>query len=159
MRVPFIVRWPGKIPAGRISNEIVHEMDIFPTLARVVGAKVPTDRAIDGVDQLDFFVGKQDKSNRDGFVIYVGNDIYGVKWKNWKMMNKELDTGTSEVKEWGIPRFFNLYLDPKEEHALSYEIQYLWVRYPAGKILADHLASLQKYPPIKPGAPDPYVPP
>lgn len=159
LRVPFIVRWPGKVPAGRVSNEIVHEMDIFPTVARVVGAKVPGDRAIDGVDQLDFFIGKQDKSNRDGFVVYVGNDIYGVKWHNWKMMNKELDTGTGVVKEWSIPRFFNLYLDPKEEHALSYEVQYLWVRFPAGKILADHLASLQKYPPIKPGTPDPYIPP
>jgi hypothetical protein len=53
----------------------------------------------------------------------------------------------------------NLYLDPKEEHALRYEIQYAWVRYPAGNILAENLASLQKYPPIKPGAPDPYVPP
>ena len=159
LRVPFIVRWPGKIPAGRVSNEIIHQMDIFPTLARVVGGKVPTDRAIDGVDQLDFFMGKQDKSNRDGFVVYVGNEIYGVKWQNWKMMNKELDTGTGVVKEWSIPRFFNLYLDPQEEHALSYEIQYTWVRFPAGKILADHLASFQKYPPIKPGAPDPYVPP
>jgi hypothetical protein len=39
----------------------------------------------------------------------------------------------------------------KEEHGLSYEYQYFWVRFPAGKILADHLASLQKYPPIKPG--------
>jgi arylsulfatase A-like enzyme len=159
LRVPFIIRWPGKIAPGRVSNEIVHEMDIFPTLARVAGAKVPTDRAIDGVDQLDFMTGKQEKSNRDGFVVYVGNQIYGVKWENWKMMSKELDTGTGVVKEWGIPRFFNLYLDPKEEHALSYEAQYAWVRYPAGKILADHLASFQKYPPIKPGAPDPYVPP
>ena len=50
-------------------------------------------------------------------------------------------------------------LDPKEEHALSYEIQDLWVRYPAGQILVDHLASFQRYPPIKPGTPDPYVPP
>jgi hypothetical protein len=45
-----------------------------------------------------------------------------------------------------------------EEHALSYESQYLWVLRPAGKILTDHLASLRKYPPIPPGAPDPYVP-
>jgi hypothetical protein len=104
-------------------------------------------------------MGKQDKSNRDGFVVYVGNEIYGVKWENWKMMSKELDTGTGVVKEWGIPRFFNLHLDPKEEHALSYEYKDLWVRYPAGQILVDHLASLQKYPPIKPGTPDPYVPP
>lgn len=48
LRVPFIVRWPGKIPAGRVSNEIVHEMDLFTTLASLVGGKVPTDRAIDG---------------------------------------------------------------------------------------------------------------
>lgn len=159
LRVPFIVRWPGKIPSGLLSNEIVHEMDLFPTLARVTGSKVPTDRAIDGIDQLDFFMGKQEKSNRDGFVIYVGNDIFGVKWHNWKMMNKKLDVGTDATEVWSIPRFFNLYLDPTEEHALSYEVQYLWVRFPAGKILTDHLGSFQKYPPIKPGTPDPYVPP
>jgi arylsulfatase A-like enzyme len=159
LRVPFIVRWPGKIAAGRVSDEIVHEMDIFPTLARVVGGRVPADRAIDGIDQLDFLLSRQDKSNREGFVVYVGNEIYGVKWQNWKMMNKELDTGTGVVKQWSIPRFFNLYLDPKEEHALSYEVEYTWVRYPAGKILVEHLASFQKYPPIKPGTPDPYVPP
>jgi arylsulfatase A-like enzyme len=159
LRVPFIVRWPGKIPADRISNEIVHEMDVFTTVARVVGGKVPTDRAIDGVDQLDFLMGKQDKSNRDSFVVYVGNDIYGVKWKNWKMMNKELDAGTGAVTQWSVPRFTNLYLDPQEQHALSYEYEDFWVRFPAGKVLVDHLASFQKYPAIKPGTPDPYLPP
>jgi hypothetical protein len=85
-------------------------------------------------------MGKQEKSNRDGFVVFIGNQIYGVKWENWKMMSKELDTGTGVAEEWGIPRLlFNLYLDPKEENALSYEIESLWVRYPAGKILTDHL--------------------
>jgi arylsulfatase A-like enzyme len=159
LRVPFIVRWPGKIPAGRVSNEIVHEMDIFPTMAHVAGGKVPTDRAIDGVDQLDFLMGKQEKSNRDGFVVYVGTEIYGVKWQNWKMMSKEIVKGTDSVNDWAVPRFFNLYQDPTEEHALSYEYQDFWVRYPAGQILLEHLASFQKYPSIKPGAPDPYVPP
>ena len=159
LRVPFVVRWPGKIPAGGVSNEIVHEMDVFTTLAAIVGGKVPTDRAIDGVDQSDFFLGKQTKSRRDGFVIYVGNDIYGVKWRNWKMMTKELETGTGVVQQWGIPRFFNLYQDPKEEHPLSYQVEDLWVRFPASKILADHLKSLHQYPPIPPGAPDPYKSP
>ena len=42
LRVPFIVRWPGKIPAGRVSNEIVHGVDMFATLAKFTGAKVPT---------------------------------------------------------------------------------------------------------------------
>ena len=79
-------------------------MDLFPTLARVTGSKVPTDRAIDGIDQLDFFMGKQEKSNRDGFVIYVGNDIFGVKWHNWKMMNKKLDVGTSAPRSGAFRR-------------------------------------------------------
>src|SRR5471030_1067333 len=48
LRTPFIIRWPGKVPAGRVSNEIVHIVDMFPTLARVGGAEVPNDRAIDG---------------------------------------------------------------------------------------------------------------
>jgi arylsulfatase len=159
LRVPFIIRWPGTIPAGRVSNEIVHEMDLFPTLARVAGGKVPNDRVIDGADQLDFLTGKQEKSNRDGFVVYVGNEIYGVKWQNWKMMSKEIEQGTDPVKDFAVPRFYSLYLDPTEEHALSYEIQYGWVRFPCGQILKDHLASLKKYPPIAPGTPDPYTPP
>ncbi len=159
LRVPFIVSWPGKIPAGRVSTEIVNEIDLFPTVAAIVGGKVPTDRAIDGVDQSQFLLGKQQQSNRDGFVVYVGNEIYGVKWQNWKMMFKELETGTGPVEQWSIPRFFNFNLDPKEEHVLSYGPQYLWVRWPAGKILTDHLASLKKYPPIPPGVADPYVAP
>ena len=134
-------------------------MDLFTTVAAIVGGKVPTDRAIDGVDQSAFFFGKQEKSERDGFVIYVGNDIFGVKWQNWKMMSKQLNTGTGVIEEWSIPRFFNLYLDPTEEHALSYEAEHLWVRYPAGKILTDHLASVKRFPPIPPGTPDPYTPP
>ena len=57
-RTPFIIRWRGKIPAGRVSNEIVHEMDTFTTFAKLAGAPVPQDRLIDGVDQTDFLVGK-----------------------------------------------------------------------------------------------------
>src|SRR5262245_34816870 len=68
VRVPCIIRWPGRIPAGRVSNEIVHEIDIFPTLAAATGAPVPTDRAIDGVNQLPFLEGKQAKSNRDSVI-------------------------------------------------------------------------------------------
>jgi arylsulfatase len=58
LRVPYIMRWPGKVPAGAISNEIVHEFDLFTTFARFTGAKVPNDRIIDGLDHSDFFLGK-----------------------------------------------------------------------------------------------------
>ncbi len=158
LRVPFIIRWPGKVPAGRVSNEIVHEMDLFTTVASIVGGKVPTDRAMDGVDQSEFLLGGQEKSNRDAIVVYVGNEIYGVKWRNWKMMFRELATGTAPVEQWSIPRLFNLNLDPREEHSLSYEGQCTWVLLPANKVLSDHLASLKNYPPIPPGTPDPYLP-
>ena len=73
LRVPFIARWPGKIPAGRTSNEIVHGVDMFATLANFAGAKVPDDRPIDSLDQSDLFLGKSEKSAREGFPIWNSN--------------------------------------------------------------------------------------
>ena len=71
IRTPCLIRWPDRIPAGQVSNEIVHALDFFPTLAAAVGAPeiVPTDRPIDGVNQLPFLEGKQSHSNREA-VIY-----------------------------------------------------------------------------------------
>ena len=119
--MPFIVRWPGKVPAGKVSNEIVHQFDLFATLANIAGGKVPTDRIIDSKDMTDFFLGKQEESGRDGFVVYVGNDIHGVKWQNYKMMFKELEggMGTGKLNVFPLPRFYNLYDDPKEEYPVT----------------------------------------
>ncbi len=160
LRAPFLIRWPGRIPAGTVSNEIVHEMDIFPTLARVAAGKIPQDRVIDGVDQLDFFQGKKTDSNRESVIIYVGSDIYGVKWRNWKMMTKQVDRGFGEpVKQLSYPVWFDLLTDPKEENPLDPRwVENGWVRWPAGQALTDHQASLRREPPIRPGAPDPNTP-
>ncbi len=161
LRVPLLMRWPGRIPPGTISNEIIHEMDLFPTLARIVGGKVKDDRIIDGVDQLDFLTGKQQRSNRDSVIIYVGNDLFGVKWRDWKMMMKSFSKGFGEpVSSYSTPLFFDLLIDPKEEHPTDPRVvEDLWARFPITKSLAEHLASLKKEPPIPPGTPDPYVPP
>ena len=160
LRVPFIIRWPEKVPAGAVSNEIVHALDLFATFAQITGGKVPQDRVIDSIDQSDFFFGKKTKSNRDGFIVYVGNDLFGIKWRNWKMMFKEVERGTDEKKTFDFPRFFNLYSDPKEEYPLTKATAgHFWVRWPMGTILTKHAESLQKEPPIKPGTPDPYEPP
>jgi len=61
----IIIRWPGKVPAGRVSNEIVHIVDLFTTLAHVGGAEIPKIRPIDGVDQTDFSLatGKLDRED------------------------------------------------------------------------------------------------
>ena len=148
LRVPFLVRWPGHIPKGRVSNEIVHLMDLFPTLAQVGGGEIPKDRVIDGVDQTNFLTGGKDTSNRESFVIYVHNNVYGVKWRNWKMV-----AGTSGAPYGNV---YNLLGNPKEIQSLVNYGRDRWVFYPTYQILHEHEASMKHYPPIMPGTPDPY---
>jgi arylsulfatase len=157
LRAPFIVRWPGKVPAGRVSNEIVHIVDMFTTLAHVGGAEVPKDRPIDGVDQLDFLLGKQDTSNRQGFPAYVADRLSAVKWRNWKMHILWQVNMYDPVQRLPLPKIVNLLTDLKEERDVG--IYNTWVADPMFKILAQFEGSLKKYPPIKAGTPDPYTPP
>jgi arylsulfatase len=157
LRVPFVVRWPGKIPAGAASDEIVHEMDLFPTLAKIAGGKVPNDRPIDGKDMTDFFLGKSKQSGRDGFIVYMGNDIFGVKWRNWKLHFKEQDTWNGKLTEYTMPRLYNLLDDPQERDNVLFP--HTWVPKAALAQLIKHKASLRSNPPIKMGAKDPYTPP
>ena len=161
LRVPFIIRWPGKVPAGKVSNEIVHQFDLFTTFASIAGGKVPQDRVIDGIDVSDFLLGRTEESNRKGFVVYVGNDVHGVKWRNYKMLFKELegDRGTGKLNVFPMPHFYNLFADPKEEYPVTQQMAgRLWYRWGLGPILVEHEKSLAAEPPIKPGTPDPYVP-
>ena len=147
------------MPEGAVSNEIVHEMDLFATFAAWVDGEVPNDRVIDSIDVSDFLTGRTSSSGREAVVVYVGNDIFGVKWRNWKMMTKELDTGFGvSVKNFPVPAFYNLLLDPREEHPVLNAPPNFWIRYPAGEALLNHAASLQQEPPIRPGTPDPYEP-
>jgi arylsulfatase A-like enzyme len=156
LRVPFVIKWPGRIPAGSASDEIVHEMDLFPTLAAIVGGKVPKDRIIDGVDQTDFFYGKQKKSNREGVIVYMGNEIWGVKWRNWKINFKEAESIFSETKAYGLPRVYNLHTDPGETESIVFPNT--WVPRAGLSQLNEHNKSIQDHPPIKPGTLDPYKP-
>jgi arylsulfatase A-like enzyme len=157
LRAPFIIRWPGRVPAGSISNEIVHIVDLYTTLARVGGAQIPTDRPIDGVDQLDFFRGKQASSNREGFPAYVADRLSAVKWRNWKMHLIRQDSMYDPPQRLPLPRIINLLTDLKEERDVL--IPSSWVNYPMMKILREFEASLEAHPPIKVGTPDPYSPP
>ncbi|WP_390345503.1 arylsulfatase [Variovorax boronicumulans] len=114
LRVPCIVRWPGKIAAGRVSNEIVHVTDLFSTLARAGGARIPEDRPIDGIDQMPFFLGEQ-KSLREGFLFHIKNELRAVKWRDWKLhfyWEPEVNEGKGKLES---PYLFNITRDPKEE--------------------------------------------
>ena len=157
LRVPFMLRWPGRVPAGVVTDEIVHVTDLYPTLARVVGARTPTDRPIDGVDQLDFFLGRQSKSNREGFVYYIKNEMRAVKWRQWKMhlvWETEPNVGPIRLE---TPWIFNLIQDPKEESDIGYQ-NANWVRGPMLRLIRNFQESLKQHPPIPPGAPDDFVP-
>jgi len=146
LRAPFLIRWPGRIPAGRVTNEIVHEMDLIPTLARIAGGRVPSDRFIDGADQFDFLAGKKEQSNRESLVIYLSNEICGVKWRNWKMITRQVDRGFGEpVQQFSFPLWYDLHTDPKEENALDPRwVENLWVRWPTGDVLTAHREFLKK---------------
>lgn len=156
LRAPCMVRWPGRVPAGRVSNAIVHVTDLYPTLARVAGAPLPNDRPIDGVDQFDFFTGGQEKSQREGFVYYIKNELRAVKWRDWKMhliWEPEPNAGANHLE---APYLFNLIQDPKEETDVHTAAS--WVRTPMRRMIHAFQESLKAHPPIPPGAPDDYIP-
>jgi arylsulfatase len=157
LRVPFAVRWPGRIAAGRSSDEIVHAMDLLPSLAAIAGGEVPRDRMIDGIDVSQLLLGKAEKSGREGFIVYMGNDIFGVKWQNWKLHFKEQDGWNTALRTYTMPRLYNLLSDPQERDNVLFP--HTWVPKAALRQLSDHTASLQKEPPIAAGTPDPYEPP
>jgi arylsulfatase len=156
LRAPFILRWPGRVPAGQVSNEIVHEVDTYATFGRFAGADLPTDRIIDGVDQGDFFLGKQEKSNREGFPCYVADTLHAVKWRNWKVHYVWQEYMFDPPQRLANPRVHDLYVDPRERNSVA--SMNTWVYHPAFKIVDDFQASLKKEPPIPVGTPDPYVP-
>ncbi len=161
LRVPFIIRWPGKIPARSVSNEILLESDVFVTLAAVAGGTLPTDRIYDGKNELDFLMGKTPKSQQEVVIAYVADQIHAVKWRNWKGVFNEVEVGYgSPVKEYLTPVVYDLYMDPREEKPYTKEgLQgNSWVISPILMALKAHLKTLEEEPPIKEGTVDPYIP-
>lgn len=157
LRVPFMIRWPGRIAEGGVTDEVVHIADLFPTFHRIIGAEVPTDRAIDGVDQLDFFTGKQEQSNREGFVFYIKDELRAVKWREWKLhlvWEPEVNDGAIKLE---APYLFNLIQDPKE--MTNVMMDNTWVRSVTMRMVHEFRESMKEFPPVPPGTLDPYTPP
>jgi arylsulfatase len=140
-----------------VSDEIVHAMDLFPTLAGIAGGKVPSDRVVDGIDMTEFFLGSTRESGREGFIVYMGNDVFGVKWRDWKLHFKEQTGWNGVLREYTMPRLYNLINDPQERDNVLFP--HTWVPKAALPQLQEHVVSLKKYPPIQAGQKDPYKPP
>ncbi|NNE93721.1 MAG: sulfatase [Verrucomicrobiales bacterium] len=89
MREPTVIRWPGKIEAGKDNAELMTAMDLLPTFAKLAGAKVPGDRVIDGKDIWPVLTGDA-KSPHEAFFYHKVNDLQAVRSGNWKLhVNKE----------------------------------------------------------------------
>ncbi|HEY6325245.1 MAG TPA: arylsulfatase [Candidatus Cybelea sp.] len=156
-RTPCIVRWPGKVPPGKVSNELVHLVDMFSTLVKAGGGDIPTDRQIDGMDMRNFLLGKADESGRDTVLCFQGNRLQAIKWRQWKAHLFQQDSFLSTWSPYNMPHLFNLEWDPREEHEAGFP--HGWVAHPMAAAALAFLKSLALEPPIKPGTPDPYTPP
>ena len=155
LRVPLIVRWPGHVKPG-VTNEMTHVTDLFTTLLSSAGARVPDDRAIDGLDLMPFLLGKVEKSPREGFVYFIKDQLRALKWRNWKMhflWETEPNTGVVHLE---VPYLFNVLQDPKEESDVNSTQG--WVRGPMRKKQRAFQESLERHPRVPPGAPDDWVP-
>lgn len=96
-RVPFIIRWPGHVPAGEVCSELATSMDLFPTFARITGGELPSDRTIDGNDISGLILGEDDTSTPyEEFFYYKQNSLEAVRAGKWKLHVRKAD---EEIRE------------------------------------------------------------
>jgi len=152
IRTPMMIRWPGRVPAGRVTNGLVSITDLMPTVAAVVGAELPGDRAIDGVDQSALLFGSSEESAREAVLVFLDNRLLAVKWRQFKIYF----TGDSPqprdrmLHTMFAPMVFNVEQDPREETDL-FTRQYLWILQPTMTHLTRFLMSVRRYGMIPPG--------
>lgn len=115
-RVPCIVRWPNKVPAGRESGAIFATIDFFPTFAALCDFEIPADRRIDGVDQSELLFGKRD-TGRDHF--YFGDA--GVRHGKWKYLKADAHFHGYAIEDdrKNVEELFDLEVDPGERTNLA----------------------------------------
>jgi len=179
-RVPLLVRWPGKVPAGAIANGIVQHHDWMPTFLEMAGALDVVDKLkkgykaigrtytnhIDGFSLLSYITGKAKESPRN-FFFYISDDgdILAMRYDNWKMVFLEQRCrGTMQV--WAepftrlrMPKLFNLRTDPYEFADQTSNTYYDWFFhnayfiYAAQAGAAKFVDTFREFPPIqKPGS-------
>ena len=86
MRVPFVARWPGRIPAGTVVREPAMTIDVLPTIARLVGAPLP-ERPIDGLDISPLLLGEPGaRSPHEALLFYYGTELRAVRGGRYKLV-------------------------------------------------------------------------
>ncbi|MEQ8364834.1 MAG: sulfatase-like hydrolase/transferase [Cyclobacteriaceae bacterium] len=161
IRTPFVMRWPARIKAGQVSDQVVHEIDLFSTIAAAAGTPhiVPKDRIIDGVNQLPFLEGKQNQSNRESAIFMERyGSVMAVKWYQWKFWY-HFQTEMPDPEPDNLARLFDLKVDPREE--VDVKDYYPWVIGIMDSIVNAYETSLITHPRVaaSANAVDPYLPP
>ena len=173
-RVPAMVRWPGHIKSGTVSNDIFGSHDWFPTLLAAAGDTEVKERLlkgweignrtykvhIDGYNQLAYLTGQQEHSERKGLV-YFDDDaqLVALRYGDWKLVFFEQKTpGTLDI--WGepftarrVPLIFNLRMDPYERAQITSNSYYAWSLHKmylmlgSQALVAEFVASFRDFPP------------
>ena len=125
MRVPFIARWPGKIPSGTTSKEPLSQIDLLPTIASLGEVKPPADRPIDGKDISPILLGKADAKNpHEALYYFADGSLNAVRSGRWKLklpttLKEETYYTKLETPDAKIPRaLYDLERDPGEQKSV-----------------------------------------
>ena len=179
-RAPFLIRWPGKIKAGSISNEIMSNLDWLPTLLAAAGEPDVKEKLLvghdadghrfrvhlDGYNFLPFLLGEEQRGPRDEFFYFSdGGDLLAMRYDNWKMHFAYMPVeGTARIwverfKKTRAPLIFNLRTDPYERAEITsntywdWSLSKLYLVMPAQKMAGEFLATFNEFPPRqKPGS-------
>ena len=95
LRVPFIMRWPGKLPAGKVTDEFLTSMELVPTLLAACAAKAPAGVKLDGFDMLPVLRGETKSSRREMFWQRRGDKA--ARFENWKWLESEKGQGLYDL--------------------------------------------------------------
>ena len=173
-RVPEMIRWPGKIAAGTVSNEIISHMDWLPTLVAAAGDPDVKEKLLTGVEVggksfrvhldgynfLPYLTGEEEKGPRVEFFYFSDDgDLVATRYDNWKLVFAEQRIpGTPQV--WAepfvqlrVPFLFNLRTDPFERAPTTSNTYYDWLLdrvyliIPSQKIVGQFLATFMQFPP------------
>lgn len=123
-RVPCIIRWPKKVPAGRVSKAVFASIDLLPTFGNLAGYELPTDRVIDGIDQTDLLLGKSNQGARETFLYDQSSQhSVGIRSGKWKLLlpGRKPDEKHSYLTDFGTNglELYDLDTDISEQNNLA----------------------------------------
>jgi len=164
VRVPSMIRWPGRFAEGSVLNGIQGHQDMFTSLAAAAGiedvaAEVMEEKSqfIDGVNNLPYWTGDQEASNRNSIFYYYESKLTAVRMGPWKFHFSTKEDYYDSLQARTAPMVFNIRMDPFESYdstdAYGHLMQKVsWLMQPMNVLMTEHLKSLADYPPVQGGA-------